>query len=246
MPLADTYLVSPKLEIVPEAELSELESALGFALPVGYREYLRTLGNGTFCHDLHVRTPSEVMDPRNMKYWTESMVPVAMDLWSERPLLDEKELAKSIVFAKSDEGDIFIAGPHRPGQVFELPRHEAKMYDYPDGFSDPFRFEFCKISGFHFPFFEPRGCEESSFSLQLSEDANTQEIWELLGRLGFTQLRVAEGEIGRTDRVVAFIPEIAGCAWLDGRGQGFTFSASADHALLLKKIRDSLAHLAMR
>lgn len=242
MPLEDVYLVSRQLDPVSDGEITELETKLRFALPVGYREYLRQLGNGDFCHGLHVRTPAEVLDEGNVEFWSDYL-PVAIEeeFFNERPLLTDSEMKKTVVFAHSDEGDYFVSCPEREGQLFELPRHEAKMHHYSDGFLEPFRFEMCRISEFNLPFFEPPDCRQAKSHLNLREDANIHEIWDHVTGLGPSPLQVAEGTIGKTDRVVAFIPDISGCAWLDDRR--FYFFSSAEHAHILEDIRRRFQHL---
>lgn len=243
MPLDDVYLVSPQLELVPEAEIDQLEATLGFPLPVGYREYLQTLGKGSFCHILRVLTPAEVLDKDLIEYWQESLLPIGLEdeLWDPHPMLSEDSLKGTMMFAQSDEGDCFVTGPELNRQLFEFPRHESRIYHYPEGFLEPFKFEFCRVSGYNLPFFWPPGGREAQTHLELREDADPQEIWDYVATLSTSPLRVAEGEIGRTDRVVAFIPDIAGCAWLDSRR--FEFSAAAEHAAVLEDMSRRFQHL---
>lgn len=242
MPLEDVYLVSQQLDLVRESEIDELEMELGFPLPGGYREYLRHLGNGNFCHGLHVRTPSEVLDQENMKYWADYLSDaIENEFFDERPLLTDSELKNTVVFAHSEEGDYFVSCPERQGQIFELPRHESRMHHYPEGFFEPFKFEFCRISEFNLPFFEPPNSRQARAHLPLRENANIQELWDHVANLGPSPLQVAQGEIGRTDHVVAFIPDILGCAWLDNTG--FYVFSSSEHAHILDDIRHRFVHL---
>lgn len=244
MSLADVYLVSPHRQLLSEEELNQFESKLGFELPKGYREYMTVLGKGKFCHNLKVRTPEKILKPDEVKWWRESMVPLAIEegLWEGRMLLDPEELKESLVIASSDEGDYFVSTPLRPGELFEFPRHENKMYHYQDGFLDPFAFEFCRVGKYNLPFFEPERSREFDFTLELAEGADVWKAWEYVAKVGSQPLRVAEGEIGKTDRVVAFIPDISGCAWMDNPSSIYFFCIN-EHADRLKKLRQDLAHL---
>lgn len=229
MPLHDVYLVSPHLQLVTEAEIDALEAKLGFKLPLGYREYLRTLGNGYFCHDLHVWPPAEVMDPQNTSFWSDLVQDTIEErYYAERCLLSDSELRDTVVFAKSDEGDHYVSCPQRPGQVFELPRHDSMMHYYPEGFLEPFKFEFCRISEFKLPFFVPPNSRQAQGGFTVNCAAEVADVWDYVARIGPSPLRVAEGEIGVTDRVIAFIPDIYGCAWQENLG--FDFFAIAEHA----------------
>ncbi len=152
MPLHDIYSVSIKHKTVSVSELDELEATLGFDLPVGYREYLSELGDGYFCGNIHVRTPSGVLNKENVGHW-DKVVELAVDFeaWDEQRFLSDSELKNAVVFAKSDEGDLFVACPEKVGQLYELPRGESRMYHYPKGFLEPFHFRFCREVEFNLP-----------------------------------------------------------------------------------------------
>jgi hypothetical protein len=243
MPLDDVYLVSPHVQTVAEAEIDFLETKLGFALPTGYREYLRKFGTGSFCHSLRVRTPSEILDPENISYWTESLLPAAIEneFWDKGALLTAAELRSSIVFAGDDEGDYYISCPQQPGKLFELPRHESKMHFYKQGFAEPFKFEFCRASGFNLPFFEPPNSRQATVNIKTGKGAKIEDVWAYVAKLGPSPLVVAEGQIGVSERVVAFIPDIVGCAWLDGGS--FYFFCVAEHAHVLAEIGRQFGHV---
>lgn len=244
MALENVYLVSRRLTIVPEEDLDQLESDLGFPLPAGYREYLRILGDGQFCHSLRVYIPSKVTDLQEREYWTQCLLPTATSegFWDARRLLSDDELRSSYVFAHSDEGDHFIACPQRVGELFELPRHEDRMHHYPQGFLEPFRFEFCRISKYNLPFFEPPNSRQAELRLNLKRGVDSKQIWDYLKELLMSPMQVAEGEIGATDRVIAFLPTISGCAWFENNK--FYFFAAAEHAPVLHQIRQKFANCA--
>ena len=65
MAFDDVYLVSEKLDLPPTAELDALQGWLAAPLPRGYREYMTTLGNGTYCDEVYVLTPAEVREARD-------------------------------------------------------------------------------------------------------------------------------------------------------------------------------------
>ena len=49
MLFTDTYLVTNKLETYSDAAVDTAEAQLGTRFPVGYREYVTTLGKGEYC-----------------------------------------------------------------------------------------------------------------------------------------------------------------------------------------------------
>jgi hypothetical protein len=60
----DVYRVTDHLDPVSEAELARLAADLGATLPSGYRNYLRSLGTGSFCGIVEVLAPDEVRSAR--------------------------------------------------------------------------------------------------------------------------------------------------------------------------------------
>ncbi len=244
MSLDDVYLVSCKLQTTPRERLDDLETQLGMPLPLGYREYLQTLGEGDFCHDLHVLSPERVLDDSERTWWSKTYLPVAIEeeFWEDRPLLTDDELSRCVLFARSDEGDQFVSCPDRPGELFELPRHEARMHHYPNGFLDPFQFEFCRLGNFHFPFFEPPQSRQVSFHLNLSNNVDPQIVWEYLDSLHSTPLKVAEGEIGG-NHTITFLPDIYGCAWFSSESRQFYFFTILEHQNELNQIQIELEAL---
>src|SRR4051812_15645427 len=105
MPFEDVYLVNDRLKLVPPGELDAFERRIGFPLPLGYREYLTTLGIGTFCEKLEVQRPSQI-EPE-LDYWQKEFVPIAVEegFWEDGCLLTAEEMAKSVFFATNSEGD---------------------------------------------------------------------------------------------------------------------------------------------
>lgn len=243
MPFEDVYLVSEKLSLIPEEQMDELEENLGFALPRGYREYLQHLGDGWFCHGLHVFTPKEAQAKKNIKFWAD-VAPVAIEqeFYAGRSLLTDAEMKNSVIFAKSDCGDLFVSCPEQAGRLFELPRDDDRMYDHPDGFLDPFQFRVCCERKFNLPFFEPSRFRRKDLNLELRRKPDVKKVWNHMKTLSSAPLQVAEGRIGRSDRVVAYIPEISGCAWQEDKS--FYFFVAPKHAKILDDIRQRFEHLA--
>ena len=134
MAFEDVCVVSKKLTITDEAELTALEKTLGIALPPGYREFMTILGYGEYCSNLAVYSPSEVLE-RTASYrrdWDKYF------FWEEgADVLSKQAVLESVIFGSSFEGDQLIYHPVEPKGVFVLPRHDWKIYTVPEGFFNP-------------------------------------------------------------------------------------------------------------
>ncbi|KAG1434894.1 hypothetical protein G6F57_021378 [Rhizopus arrhizus] len=56
----DVYLITPKQVRARSDEVDALEAWLGAELPSGYRQFVSTLGQGTYCGRLMVLMPSQI------------------------------------------------------------------------------------------------------------------------------------------------------------------------------------------
>lgn len=249
MPFEDVYRVSDRLTLVPVEEIDALEKRLGFPLPLGYREYLTTLGLGNCCEGLEVLSPAEV--EMGLTYWQKEHAPIASEegFWEDGSLLTAKELAKSVIFARNCHGDHFIGCPRKKRAVFELPRHDSKMRLLEQGFLAPFDCWYHARKRFSFPFFVPEndGHRRSSGTLHLKVDANPLEAWPLIEKTWSGSLRVVEGDTTAVVRTCVFIKAIQGSATLwvvDGQNEHeFYFGYDVDHEREVKVVIQQLSHL---
>jgi hypothetical protein len=103
MAFEDVYLVSDKLTLTPAAELEELQGWLGAPLPRGYREYMTTLGVGTYCDLVQVLTPTQVRDARDER--REFVREYYQEFWGESEgSLTLEEAVAGVFFASLRRG----------------------------------------------------------------------------------------------------------------------------------------------
>lgn len=159
MAFEDVYLVSEKLILTPEAELEELQRWLAAPLPRGYREYMTTLGVGTYCDLVDPLTPIKIREARDerrefvreyyRKFWGESESSLAFE-----------EAVTGVFFASSCDGDEFYYLPAQR-RLFVLPRHDEVLFWLEGGFMDPLNWSSpSRRAGVHQPpfrYFEPAG-----------------------------------------------------------------------------------------
>lgn len=231
MPFDDVYLVTDRLRLVAPIELEEFEKRIGFPLPFGYREYLTTLGIGRFCLKMEVQTPSQIES--EMEYWRREFVPIAVEegFWKDGALLTSVEMAESVVFATTSEGDRLVSCPGKGGAVFELPRHESKMCLLPQGFLKPFDCAFGARERFRFPFFEAENGRSCMTQLLLKADAKYRDVWDLVEDRWGSTFRVVEGDTRSSGQTTAFIKSIEGAVPLEEGHETpwFYFQYDADY-----------------
>lgn len=135
MAFEDVYLVSEKLSLTSQAELDELQTWLGTALPLGYREYMTTLGVGTYCDLVQVLPPAEVQSERDER--REFLREYYLQFWarSQRHLTLDEALA-GVYFANTCDGDQIYFLPAQ-GSMVALPRHNDVVYWLDAGLKDP-------------------------------------------------------------------------------------------------------------
>ena len=103
-------------------EVDFLESELG-EFPVGYRDYVTTLGRGEYCSYIRVNMPREVLDGYAEyqkfidEYWFWEM--------SEETIPKDYALS-SVYFASTIDGDAIFFHPDAIDEIFVLPRNDDK------------------------------------------------------------------------------------------------------------------------
>jgi hypothetical protein len=169
MAFEDVYLVSEKLILTPEAELDELQGWLSAPLPHGYREYMTTLGVGTYCDLVQILTPARIRKVRDERrqfvreyyrqFWGASESSLSLD-----------EAVAGVFFASTCDGDEMYYLPAQE-RLFILPRHNDVVFWLEAGFADPLDWRSARrranIFRPPFRYFEPAGETGGSLSSPL-------------------------------------------------------------------------------
>lgn len=135
MAFEDVYLVSEELSLSPETELDELQGWLSAPLPRGYREYMTTLGAGTYCDLVQVLTPAQIREARDER--REFVREYYLQFWGEsEDSLSREEAVAGVFFASTCDGDEVYYLPAQRRLVI-LPRHNDVVFWLEAGFADP-------------------------------------------------------------------------------------------------------------
>ena len=135
MAFDDVYLVSEKLVLPPTAELDALQGWLAAPLPRGYREYMTTLGVGTYCDRVGVLALAEVREVRDER--REYVREYYEAFWGEsEDYLTLEEAVGGVYFARTADGDEIYYLPDSE-RLFVLLRHDDVVYWLGTGFEDP-------------------------------------------------------------------------------------------------------------
>jgi len=152
------YRVSTRYTLAGEQDVDSIRRALSMTLPIGYSEYVTSLGLGTMCTFLVVRMPNDIRIParKDEEYYREVFA-VAGKYASDSGNvagLDSTEFERATVFAyAASEAPIWFATPTRGPRLFE--HVEGDTYEIENGF---FGLVGRVADGQHhdFPFFEPK------------------------------------------------------------------------------------------
>lgn len=126
MSLADTYLVTDKLQTCSNAEVSAAEVELGTMFPAGYREFVTTLGMGDYCGFVRMYDPAEIVKSRSER---QSQFTEYAHQWENGfEVLSKERLRECIVIGASIDADLIAFHPDIPGTIYELPRHNSTIY----------------------------------------------------------------------------------------------------------------------
>ena len=122
----NTYLVTDKLETFTHEDVDAVEAALGTRFPVGYREYVTTLGRGEYCSYINVFPPQEIVENQTggkppLQEFCHSWDGAEFGITPER-------LAKSVMIANSINGDWIVFEASLPETIYILPSDESVMH----------------------------------------------------------------------------------------------------------------------
>ncbi len=134
MALTETYLVTNKLTLIQEEEIVLLEKHFGLPVPMGYREYMTSLGAGLYCDLVRIYRPlrilTEYQDARQR--WRDNF------LWnSGTRILSREQVFQSVLFGDTIDGDQIIVAPHEPFKLFVLSRHDDSIWEMGAALTDP-------------------------------------------------------------------------------------------------------------
>ncbi len=127
-------------------------------LPIGYREYVTSLGLGTMCTFLIVKMPSQIRNPERQDEEFYRKVFAYAGQYASKPGnvagLDSTDFERATVFAyASAEAPIWFASRTQGARLFE--HVEGDTFEIENGFFG--LVERCAAGQQHeFPFFEPR------------------------------------------------------------------------------------------
>jgi predicted DNA-binding WGR domain protein len=119
-------ILSKPLFLATDKEVDALEAKLGITMPEGYREYVKTLGEGilggTFVRVYGPGTIAKEVIPwrkRIKQYW----------FWDQgSAVLTKQRAVKSVIVGDTLQGDELIFHPEEPDRLLVLPRHKEKIF----------------------------------------------------------------------------------------------------------------------
>lgn len=154
MPFESVYRVSPRCVPLGGADVDALGRELGMNLPLGYHDFVTTLGPGELCDFLLVNMPDEIRNPSPHSHGRAVLDWFAQLLREENrsDILTPEDVEKGVVFAYSAERPLFIASRRLGPRLFEL--CDDWIVEIAQGFFG--LVDLCASWTRHdFPFFEP-------------------------------------------------------------------------------------------
>lgn len=149
MSFENVFLTDDALSKPHEADVVALQQRLQIPLPVGYREYITTLGEGNYCNNVTVLPPdaircgNEIVDWREL-FWEDTSG--RHFYWEPgRDVLSYNEVLESNCFAVTDDGDYIVQHAKNPERPFVLPRFSDTVFWLEQGFFEPL--EWCSQTG---------------------------------------------------------------------------------------------------
>lgn len=130
----NVYLVDDELQLADDSAIAATENDLGVTLPRGYHAFLTTLGHGTYCDQVYVFPPDAI------KQRTAELRKTLRDyfFWDRGVnVLAKSQVERSILIARSLDGDELIYCPNSEHGVYVLPRHDDTIYWLSPEFDDP-------------------------------------------------------------------------------------------------------------
>ena len=124
--LSQIYLVTDKLDLATASEIREAETALGCALPSGYRDFVTTLGSGECDGYFRVYSPT---DAASSCYKLRSLFKEYAHFWDDDlDALSEEQLGEVVVIGDTIDTDYVVFHPSKPRGFYILPRNDEQTY----------------------------------------------------------------------------------------------------------------------
>lgn len=114
-----------KLTLASPDEVAVVENKIGVSFPVGYKEYVTTLGFGEYCNYIRIEMPSAILfDYKEYQrfldeYWFWEM---------GENLLSKERAIECIKIGDTDIGDVIIFHPSNSAELFVLPRNDDMLH----------------------------------------------------------------------------------------------------------------------
>ena len=114
-----------KLTLATHNEVDALEVNLNVSMPIGYREYVTTLGFGNYCNYIRIDMPSRILS--GYEEYRSSLT----DYWfweMGEDILPKERALDSIKIGDTIDGDVIIFHPSQSAELFVLPRHDDMLH----------------------------------------------------------------------------------------------------------------------
>lgn len=115
-----------RLTLAKESDVDIAQSVLGIRFPLGYREYVTTLGSGFMSDLVRIYLPNFILD--TLSEWRGQIV--ENWYWGEdsNSALKRSKAAESVILGVTSSGDQLVIHPSAPDRILVLP------YDYEEVF----------------------------------------------------------------------------------------------------------------
>ena len=126
MEFNDIKFPKSKVKPISHAAVDKMETLLGTRFPLHYREYITTLGEGSFS-GAYIR----IYPPRRIL----NELTEFRELWNEywfwdasKEVISKADAQGCIILGDTMEGDQLIFHPRSPDDIFVLPRNSEMVY----------------------------------------------------------------------------------------------------------------------
>ncbi|SHE79031.1 hypothetical protein [Pedobacter caeni] len=113
-----TNLLDPQRRV----KTSNINKGILEILPLDYLRFLEEYGAGTYCEEVVIHYPDEIVIPETFKDDT--------DLWELDEMFTAEDLLNAIQIGRSFNGDIICVTRKKAGSVFVLPRHSLNVVSF--------------------------------------------------------------------------------------------------------------------
>jgi hypothetical protein len=106
-------------------EIEAIEKDLSVSFPIGYREFVSTLGFGEYCNFIRIDMPAAILS--GYKEYQQFLD--AYWFWEMgEDLLSKERGIECIKIGDSVDGDVIIFHPSNSNELFVLPRHDDMLH----------------------------------------------------------------------------------------------------------------------